>query len=52
MKSNKSPFEPNRNPHVGMTQREMNDAIEKNKENDRIFEKKIKKLMKKWKPRD
>ena len=51
MEPNKSPFESNRNPFEGIALREMEEAIKKTKVQDRLFDEKIKKLMKKWKPR-
>ena len=46
-----SPFEPDRNPFVGITQAEMDHARQRIKERDRVFEKRVKKVMKKLKKR-
>jgi len=47
MEYNNSPFEPKQNPFIGITETEMKAALKRTKEADRLYDKRIKKLMKK-----
>ena len=42
-----SPFKPKQNPFVGITEAEMKAALKRNDEADRLYDKRIKKVMKK-----
>ena len=47
MRITNSPFEPDKNPYTGITKAEMKAALKRIKEADRLYDKRIKKIMKK-----